>query len=138
MILPILSVSDVDASLAFYKEKLGFEERMSMPGPDGVTTFAGIALGEANFMLSREDTVPKADGVTFMVYIPEGADIDTVYQEVQAKGVTIVRELKTEYWGDRRFLVDDPDGYHIAMCQEVEPVDVDVIAQVMRGEVTPE
>lgn len=138
MILPILSVNDVDASLAFYTEKLGFTERMSMPGPDGITTFAGIALGEANFMLSREDTVHKADGVVFMVYIPEGTDIDTVYQEVQARGVTIARELKTEYWGDRRFLVNDPDGYHIAMCQEMEAVAVDLIAQVMSGEVTPE
>lgn len=135
MILPILSVSDVDASLAFYKEKLGFEERMSMPGPDGITTFAGIALGKAQIMLSRAETEHKGQGVVFMVYVPEGTSIDTVYQEVKDRGVTIVEELKTEYWGDRIFTVHDPDGYNITMCEEVEPIDMEHVEKVMSGEV---
>lgn len=138
MILPILSVSDVDASLAFYTQKLGFTERMSMPGPDGITTFAGIALGEANFMLSREEVEHKGQGVVFMVYVPEGTSIDTVYQEVKDRGVAIAQEIKTEYWGDRIFTIHDPDGYNITFCEEVEPIDIEHVEKVMRGEVERE
>jgi uncharacterized glyoxalase superfamily protein PhnB len=135
MIVPILSVADVNTSLKFYTEKLGFQKDMALDGPDGVVAFAGIRLGQATFMLSRSDTKNVGQGVVFMVYLPEDADIDAVYQDVQSKGVAIEDEIKTEYWGDRIFSVKDPDGFFVSICKTVEEPDMDRIEKAMRGEV---
>lgn len=135
MIIPILSVSDVSASLKFYTEKLGFQQTMALEGPDGAVAFAGIGLGQAMFMLSRSETENVGQGVVFMVYLPEDADIDEVYKDVQAKGVAIEDEIKTEYWGDRVFSVKDLDGFSISICKTVEETDMERVEKVMRGEV---
>lgn len=47
MILPILTVWDVDASVDFYVNKLGFTKDMVMAGPDGKNTFGFVRLGKA-------------------------------------------------------------------------------------------
>lgn len=135
MIVPVLSVRDVNTSLKFYTEKLGFQKDMALDGPDGVVAFAGIRLGQAAFMLSRAETDNAGQGVVFMVYLPEDADIDKVYKEVQSKGVTLETEIKSEYWGDRTFSVKDPDGFYITIAQTIEQADMEHVEKVMRGEV---
>jgi uncharacterized glyoxalase superfamily protein PhnB len=133
MIVPVLSVKDVDASIAFYNEKLGFKTDMVLAGPDGVNAFAGVSLGNSTFMLSLAETPNAGQGVVFMIYIPEEADIDKVYADVQAKGVAIVEPLKTEYWGDRVFSIKDPDGFYLSVCKTVHTPDMQHIADVMSG-----
>jgi uncharacterized glyoxalase superfamily protein PhnB len=133
MIVPVLSVKDVDASIAFYTEKLGFKQDMVLAGPDGVNSFAGVSLGNSTFMLSRAETANVGQGVVFMIYIPEESDIDKVYSDVQAKGVAIVEPLKTEYWGDRVFSVKDPDGFYLTVSKTVHQADMEHVADVMSG-----
>lgn len=124
MIMPVLNVQNVDASIAFYVEKLGFEKSMSLDGPDGKTAWAMVNLGDSMFGLSRADSAIGGEGVMFMVYIPEKADIDEYYEEVQGKGAVLEGEIKTEYWGDRTFTLKDPDGYMLSLCKTVQQVDV--------------
>jgi uncharacterized glyoxalase superfamily protein PhnB len=138
MIVPVLSVNDVDTSLAFYTQKLGFKQDLVFAGPDAVNVFAGITLGTSSFMLSKpeEGQVENAgNGVVFMVYLPEDGDIDAVYADVQAKGIAIKDALKTEYWGDRVFSIVDPDGYYLTISKTVHVPDMDHIADVMSGKV---
>lgn len=139
MIVPVLSVKDVDATLAFYAEKLGFKTDMVLAGPDGANVFAGTSLGKATFMISRhkegEDASHHGNGVVFMVYLPEDGDIDALYADVKRKGVAILEELKTEYWGDRIFSVKDPDGYFLTISKTVEQTDMERVEKVMRGEI---
>jgi uncharacterized glyoxalase superfamily protein PhnB len=136
MIVPVLSVKDVNASLKFYNEKLGFKTDLAFAGPDGVNTFAGVSLGNSTFMLDRpqEGQVEHAgNGVVFMIYLAENEDIDAVYADVQAKGVAIKETLKTEYWGDRAFSILDPDGYYLTVCKTVENPDMEKISDIMSG-----
>lgn len=135
MIVPVLSVHDVNVSLKFYTQKLGFKQDMALDGPDGIVAFAGIRLGQAAFMLSRSETENVGQGVVFMIYLPEDADIDAVYKDVQAKGIAIEEELATQYWGDRTFSVKDPDGFFITLAKTIEQADMEHIEKVMRGEV---
>jgi uncharacterized glyoxalase superfamily protein PhnB len=137
MIMPILSVKDVDASVAFYKDILGFNHDFSMPGPDGKTTFAGVSLGKASFGLSLEPEVVRGgDGVTFMVYIPDERDLDTYYREVQANGAKIEHEIKDEYWGDRVFTLRDNSGYHLSLCKTVKQMSMEEIAAAASQQTT--
>lgn len=134
MIMPMLAVKDVDASIAFYKDVLGFETQMALPDATGKNVFAIIMLGSDNIGLGARDIENPGQGVGFMVYIPEANDLDVLYASVLAKGITPTMELKTEYWGDRLFEVKDPDGYLISMCKTVEQANMDVISAMFRGE----
>lgn len=135
MIVPILSVSDVDASLKFYTEKLGFTQSMALPGPDGVTAFAGISMGKVHVMLSRSETEHKGQGVVFMVYVEDDMDIDAYCTKVKANGVKLTEDIKTQYWGDRTFDLHDPDGYVLSFAKTVEQTDMEHVEKVMKGEI---
>ena len=126
MIMPILSVSDVDASIAFYKDQLGFRHDMSM-SPEGKTVFAIVGWGQAVAIgLSLDPKSPiGAPGVQFMIYVPDELNIDTYYNEVKARGVAIKDELVDSYWGDRTFSVNDPDGYWLTIATTVKQVPVE-------------
>ncbi len=137
MIMPILAVNDVNASVSFYTDKLNFHLMMSMPtAPDGSGTFAIVQLGQAHFGLGYDDRTPKgipfAPGVQFMVYLPDGQDIDAFYADVKAKGVKIDDELTDTYWGDRAFSIHDPNGYWLTFAVTVRQVPVDEMAAALR------
>lgn len=133
MICPILCVKDVPLSIAFY-EKLGFQRQMTMMGPDGFLAFAFVSLGKDVMVgLSRSSDVPTTPHVDFMVYVPEGEQLDTYYQRAKTRGITIADEMQTQSWGDRTFTVIDPNGYRIVMSQSVREGDLDN-AVVREGE----
>lgn len=138
MIMPILDVRDVDASLAFYRDKLGFDIQMSLPGPDGRSAFAIIEKGAAQIGLGLQGHENAGRGVTLMVYVPDDVDLDQYYEDVKKNGVTLDGEIKTEYWGDRVFSLKDPDGYALSLCKTVEETDMEKVAAIMRGDATPE
>ena len=101
MILPILSVKDVDASVAFYTGKLGFTHSFSVPGPDGRNSFAFITLGETITVgLSLEAALEhRGQGVDLMVYPPSGIDLDQFYAAARSKGVALAEEIGDRYSG---------------------------------------
>jgi uncharacterized glyoxalase superfamily protein PhnB len=131
MIMPILTVNDVDASVAFFTEKLGFRHDMSMAGPQGGNIFAIVGLGAAVLGLGIDDGVPRntpfAPGVQFMVYLPEDLDIDRFYADVKAKGVAIDDELADTYWGDRAFSLHDPNGYLLTFAVTIAQLPPELI-----------
>ena len=135
MINPMLAVKDVDASVKFYTEKLGFKHDFSMPGPDGKTFFGWVSLGKAAFGLQFvPDLDHRGNGVVFMIAVPEDTDIDQYYADVQKKGVNITDPIKDEYWGDRTFSVHDPDGYVLTPFKTVKQVSMEEIMASMGGQ----
>ena len=58
MIMPILTVNDVDESVAFYKDKLGFQHDMTM-APEGKSIFAHCPHGrEVVLGLGTDEATP--------------------------------------------------------------------------------
>ncbi len=135
MIMPILTVKDVDASVAFFQHKLGFRHDMSMSGADGTNVFAIVGLGAAVLGLSSDSTVraPYAPGVQFMIYLPDDLSIDQYYADVQAKAVPIDEPLQDSYWGDRTFSLHDPDGYLLTFAFTVKVVPVAEMEATLRA-----
>lgn len=133
MICPILCVKDIPLTIAFY-EKLGFKKQLAMSGPDGMMAFVFVCLGkDVTIGLNRSSEVPRTPHVDFMVYVPEGEQLDTYYNRARARGITIAEELKTEDWGDRAFTVIDPNGYRIVLAQAAREADVAQAATASRG-----
>jgi uncharacterized glyoxalase superfamily protein PhnB len=136
MIMPILAVKDVDASVAFFKDQLGFRHDMSMAGPEGKNVFAIVGLGAAVFGVGWDDRVNYEQvlghGVQFMIYLPDGQSIDSFYADVKAKGVRIDDELTDTYWGDRAFTIHDPNGYMLTFAVTVKQVPIDEMEATLR------
>lgn len=138
MIMPILSVKNVDDSLAFYVQQLGFQQDVLFPGPDGKNAFAIVHLGTSTIGLGLNQTLnQRGQGVDFMVYVPDELDLDVYFGDVQKRGAKIRQAIKDEYWGDRSFGVNDPDGYVLYLTRTVKQVANEEIAAVMSGEKSP-
>ena len=56
-------------------------------------------------LMMEEQTAPVVPDMSVEV-----DDVDAVYAEVRGSGAEIVRELRDEEWGVRRFFVRDPNG----------------------------
>jgi uncharacterized glyoxalase superfamily protein PhnB len=72
-------------------------------------------------------------GADFMIYIPDDADLDKHYADVQAKGVKIAAPIEDKYWGDRTYAVHDPDGYRLTFAKFVKQVPMEEIQEIMRS-----
>ncbi|MEV8596363.1 VOC family protein [Streptomyces sp. NPDC052012] len=96
------SDKELGANRDFYG-LLGFEEVMDM---GWVVTLASPANPTAQIsFFTEERTAPVVPDLSVEV-----EDVDAVYAQVKASGAEIVRELRDEEWGVRRFFVRDPGG----------------------------
>ncbi|MEV0636930.1 VOC family protein [Streptomyces sp. NPDC050619] len=104
-IVPNIQVESEEAqgtSRDFYG-LLGFEEVMNM---GWVTTLASPTNPTAQIsFFTEERTATVVPDLSVEV-----EDVDAVYAQVVGAGAEIVRELRDEEWGVRRFFVRDPNG----------------------------
>lgn len=116
---PHFWVEDIHASIAFYRDVLGFAVQQAHPAES--PTFAALTRGEASIMLSPFDEsfdgwamVPEAEkrrsqNGPFAFYI-EAGDIEAEFARAEAAGVVVDR-LSPRPWGQQEFVVADPDGF---------------------------
>lgn len=115
-ISPFFIVSNVDHTIAFYRDKLGFETRFQEP--DRNPFFAIVGRGGAQLFLKSENNIsplPNPKRHPSMrwdayVYAP---DPDALAAEFTALGATFSVPLKDTHDGLRGFEIRDPDGYVI-------------------------
>ena len=106
---PVLHVTDVESSLRFYLNRLGFTSpwRYDEDGSPGVAQVErqGCALILANHWPEK---IGKGLMFISLNVEPEAqvAALDALRAELEAKGVAV----KEGSWGYRLLVVDDPDG----------------------------
>lgn len=105
---PILRVRDVEASIAYYVDRLGFALQFSW-GEDGEPpSFAGVARDGFEVMLCLE--AQGQPGTWFTVWVD---DVDALHEEYVASGADVRRAPVDLSWGVREMNVIDPDGHRI-------------------------
>ncbi|MCY1260015.1 Glyoxalase/Bleomycin resistance protein/Dioxygenase superfamily protein [compost metagenome] len=112
-----------DASLAFYRDALGWAVSYSWGGdgePRGVALCSNGAMSLVLAETHPTEDKAKTHGVcetrpTLHLRVP---DIDQRYQELSKAGVALFPPEAT-HWGTRWFVSRDPDGNLIAFEQEV-------------------
>ncbi len=113
-IMPMISVDDVDAVREFYVEKLGFQHKMGVVGKDGSLDFVNVTLGASALMFMRSPEPDAGNGARRSVEIYLGVDdVDAYHEQVSAKGVKAADPLTDQWWGDRTFVVEDPNHYRV-------------------------
>ena len=117
-ISPFFIVKDLQASVAHYIERFGFE--LDFQGPEGDVYYAGVKRDGASIMLKTitPDVLPQPNHTRhgwarWDAYIYT-LDPDSLFDEFRGRGASFVKELSfidDGLWG---FEVTDADGYILA------------------------
>ena len=107
-------VRDLDASIAFYRDKLGFALLHRAPG---FADFTGaghtLALWERGHIAANTGVPVDIDasaGLLIAVKLPDTASLDAVYAELCAKDVAFIRPPANYPWNARCVYFTGPDG----------------------------
>lgn len=120
-ITPFFIVKDLQASIAFYRERVGFQ--LDFQGPEGDVYYAGVSRDGVGIMLKQilPDVLPSPNHTRhpwarWDAYIIT-MDPDSLFDEFRQHGVSFVKELSfidDGLWG---FEINDADGYVLAFFQ---------------------
>jgi catechol 2,3-dioxygenase-like lactoylglutathione lyase family enzyme len=120
----ILAVTDVQRSLAFYRDLLGFEVEATYDDPPYATlALAGTRLSLAEQGHPADDrpgvamVAPADPAQANVVLVVEVADARGEYVRLGAKGVRFLADPYEPPWGGCRFFCVDPDGYLVEVEQ---------------------
>jgi len=120
-VTPLLQVFDMPASLAFYRDVLGFEQ-IDAAGPEHDVGWMLLRLQDAYLMLNTAYELHERPAAPEPARIAAHADtglffacpdVDAAYAHLRARGVDAQPPGIREY-GMKQLYVSDPDGY--ALC----------------------
>ncbi len=120
----ILAVRDVAASVAFYRDVVGFEVEAEYDDPPYATlALAGMRLSLAEQGHPSEDrpgvemTAPIDPSQAAVVVVVEVDDARAEHTAMQAAGARLLAEPYEPPWGGCRFFCIDPDGFLVEIEQ---------------------
>jgi lactoylglutathione lyase len=122
---PNILVADVDKSVAFYRDVLGFVVDQTVPDKSPFV-FAIVKSGNVQIYLNARgpaiEEYPafkgRPLGGTLTLFIEVG-DIRGSYEQLKDR-VNVVMPLEKKWYGPTEFAFLDPDGYVITFAQ-IEP-----------------
>ena len=105
--LLFLEVNNLEESVAFYHEMLGFEIETSHP--EAEPPMATLRAGHLKITLVQqlETMLRRGRGVHFFLGV---TDVDAYYRELRGRQILIQSPLD-EGWGGRFITLEDPDKY---------------------------
>ena len=124
---PNLLVANVERSLAFYVDLLGFSRGMTVPDASPFV-FASVTSGDVEIFFNDAATAVKeypafagkALGATGTLFIElHGPSTIDAFHDGIKSSVTVTMPLVTQFYGMREFAIVDPDGYVITFAERV-------------------
>ena len=116
-VMPSITVSDLGASIAWYRDVMGFVVGNEIEH-EGQRVGAMISAGSVGFLLGQDDFAKGKDrqkGIGFRLYCVSEQDIDELAAGIKARGGTLDQEPTDQPWGARDLAVSDPDGFKITI-----------------------
>ena len=115
-IYPSLTYDDALAAIEWLCRAFGFTKRFVVPGPNSTVEHSELSLGTGVVMIGSpkpEDhrLSPKALAGVSQALSVFVEDPDANYKVALAAGARVVRELRTEEYGARGYMVLDPEGH---------------------------
>ena len=132
----MLTCKDCPASVAYYRDVLGFELKESWPNEEaphwanmvlqGQSVMLGAAMDVAaidqmcagdevakeHFRREAEAWTRNEPGIGLIVYL-QVEDIDAYAAQIRAKGAKLLGEPKDQFYGIREQRIQDPSGYNL-------------------------
>ncbi|HZT41040.1 MAG TPA: VOC family protein [Chthonomonadaceae bacterium] len=121
-ITPNLMTEDVDRTIAFYIDHLGFTLKDKYP-EQGAAVWAELKRDDVTLMFqsrqSMAEEIPALQDVpigTSQTFYTVVEDIDALHAELQGK-VEIVQAMHTTFYGAKEFSFKDCNGYIFAYAE---------------------
>ena len=114
---PSFTVNDIQKSLAFYRDVLGFTVKENWE-TDGVLQGVELVAGTVTFWIGQDDWKKgrdRAKGQGFRMYCGTTQPVDALARQIEARGAKLVEKPTDRSWGGRDFAVVDPDGFTITI-----------------------
>jgi ribosomal protein S18 acetylase RimI-like enzyme len=135
---PIFAASDIQATLQFYRDVLGFDSSWTWGDPP---TFGSVSLNGNTIMFNLQpDLAKQIEGHQHWFKCEA---VDDLYRLHVERGAAIVSPIEDKPWGAREYVVRDLNGYHLrfagnpaATAEPSEPFPEGV--KIIRRKATPE
>lgn len=113
-LFPIISTTDLQRSLGFYRDLLGGTVAFQFPDPDGAVVYVGVDIGRSHLGIGHDpDAAAGRATISLWVYTD---DCDATIERLRPAGVPILEEPVDQPWGERVALVEDPDGIRVRIA----------------------
>jgi hypothetical protein len=115
--LPHLPVNDLQLTLAYYRDRLGFTGEWIFGDTDG-----GIGRDDLRLLFAEDkdftnDINNKKHRLPLMWFVD---NIDAIYTEFKKRDIELADELRTHPYGLREFAFIDINGYYIRVAETKE------------------
>lgn len=120
-ILTNICSDDLQKSKDFYVKLLSFNVKydsdwyVQLCSPKDPEIEYGIIQRDHELVPKGYQNTPNGMYVTFVV-----EDVDVIYNKALEMNIPIIQEPRNEFYGQRRFLIKDPNGCLIDICSPWE------------------
>ena len=112
---PMMFVTDVEATAAFYVDRMGFTEVWSFNDDAGKKFVSQVNRDETEIILSSQWPDRVGKGMLFIELTPP--DWKALPAALESKGVA----FREGWWGYRSLIVADPDGNELWFPDPEDP-----------------
>ena len=115
-----LTVKDLQASLAWYRDIVGFTVNQQHER-EGVVRAVSFSAGAVQLLINQDDGAKGMDrvkGEGFSLMFTTSQDVDAIARGITERGGTLDSEPADMPWGARVFRLRDPDGFRMVITSE--------------------
>ena len=121
---PVFTVKNLEIAKAFYIANFGFDVVFSGEWYVHLVSKSGVQIG---FLLPDQPTQPEFFQTQFLgegvIFSLEVDDADAAFEVAKSKALNIVLDIRSEDWGQRHFVIQDPNGIYLDVVQSFEPTE---------------
>src|SRR5262245_38177743 len=118
---PNFTVNDLQKSVQFYTQVLGFIVGEEWKSDSGTVMGVSLKAGVCQIGLAQDDWKQGRDrtkGIGTRLWCKTAQDIDALAARIKKAGVQLTQEPTDHPWGVRSLSVDDPDRFHLSIYSE--------------------
>lgn len=130
-----IRVKDVERSLAFYKDQLGFEEMLRLHRDNGDLWLVYLRVTDEQYIeifpYAVGDEAPPREAIGLNHTCITVDDIDAIVAQLEAAGIPLLQPKITGADGNRQAWIADPDGNRFELMQMMPgSMQLDAIARL--------
>jgi len=114
-----LTVSDLQRSLAWYRDVVGFTVDRKFER-EGRLAAVALKAGAVELLLGQDDGARgegRIKGEGFSLQITTSQDVDALAKRIKDRGGLLTTE-PADVWGARVFRMQDPDGFRLTISSQ--------------------
>lgn len=116
---PSLTVNDLQKSLAWYRDVVGFGLDELWKDDAGKVMGASLRAGNVSLMIGQDDWKKGRDrkkGEGFRIFCMTKGNVDALAKKIEAKGGRLDQGPTDQPWGVRDISLTDPDGFKLTIA----------------------